>query len=174
MTKLMIVDDGKMIIGSANINDRSLWGSRDSELAVFMDGQEDTILTSSSSRIMVNQKIHEFRTQLFVEHFGLDLNEVRDPNNEYFWATAWNIAAWNRDFYEGVFKVYPSDKYKDWKDLKNRTSSLVYDEAGFEKYKNTIRGHAVLYPYLFLRDVKLKLARRKAFSLLVMPIRVLL
>ena len=29
-SKIMIVDDEKMIIGSANINDRSLLGSRDS------------------------------------------------------------------------------------------------------------------------------------------------
>ena len=33
-SKLMIVDDEKAIIGSANINDRSMQGSRDSEVAV--------------------------------------------------------------------------------------------------------------------------------------------
>ena len=33
-SKLMIVDDRFVIIGSANINDRSLLGNRDSELAV--------------------------------------------------------------------------------------------------------------------------------------------
>ena len=33
-SKLMIVDDDKCIIGSANINDRSMNGSRDSEIAV--------------------------------------------------------------------------------------------------------------------------------------------
>ena len=32
-SKLMIVDDKRGICGSANINDRSLLGSRDSELA---------------------------------------------------------------------------------------------------------------------------------------------
>ena len=35
-SKLMIVDDNKMIIGSANINDRSMNGNRDSELAVII------------------------------------------------------------------------------------------------------------------------------------------
>ena len=34
-SKLMIVDDVSVILGSANINDRSMKGSRDSELAVF-------------------------------------------------------------------------------------------------------------------------------------------
>ena len=33
----MIVDDKQMIIGSANINDRSLIGMRDSELAIVIE-----------------------------------------------------------------------------------------------------------------------------------------
>lgn len=33
-SKLMIVDDSFVLIGSANINDRSLLGDRDSEIAV--------------------------------------------------------------------------------------------------------------------------------------------
>jgi len=32
---MMIVDDQKVLIGSANINDRSMLGSRDSEIAVL-------------------------------------------------------------------------------------------------------------------------------------------
>ena len=36
----MIVDDEKVIIGSANINDRSLLGSRDSEIAVLIEDEE--------------------------------------------------------------------------------------------------------------------------------------
>lgn len=35
-SKLMIVDDKRAIIGSANINDRSLCGDRDSELAIVI------------------------------------------------------------------------------------------------------------------------------------------
>lgn len=34
-SKLMIVDDSITIIGSANINDRSMLGTRDSEIAVY-------------------------------------------------------------------------------------------------------------------------------------------
>lgn len=33
----MIVDDKKILIGSANINDRSLLGKRDSELAMIVE-----------------------------------------------------------------------------------------------------------------------------------------
>lgn len=35
-SKLMIVDDLFIIVGSANINDRSMLGKRDSEIAVFI------------------------------------------------------------------------------------------------------------------------------------------
>ena len=35
-SKLMIVDDQKLILGSANINDRSMLGDRDSEIAIVV------------------------------------------------------------------------------------------------------------------------------------------
>ena len=35
-SKLMIVDDKYVIIGSANINDRSMLGDRDSEIAILV------------------------------------------------------------------------------------------------------------------------------------------
>ena len=35
-SKLMIVDDRSIVIGSANINDRSMLGSRDHEVAVLI------------------------------------------------------------------------------------------------------------------------------------------
>jgi phospholipase D1/2 len=39
--KLMIVDDEKVIIGSANINDRSLIGKRDSEVCVLIQDKTE-------------------------------------------------------------------------------------------------------------------------------------
>lgn len=36
-SKLMIVDDVKVILGSANINDRSLLGDRDSEIGIIVE-----------------------------------------------------------------------------------------------------------------------------------------
>lgn len=37
----MIIDDNKVIIGSANINERSMNGDRDSEIDVLIEGQLD-------------------------------------------------------------------------------------------------------------------------------------
>lgn len=40
-SKLMIIDDEIVLMGSANINDRSLMGTRDSEIAmVIQDNQK--------------------------------------------------------------------------------------------------------------------------------------
>lgn len=36
----MIVDDKKVILGSANINDRSLLGERDSEIAILIEDED--------------------------------------------------------------------------------------------------------------------------------------
>lgn len=47
----MIVDDEKVIVGSANINDRSMLGSRDSEIAILIEDNEElkVKVTKSSS-----------------------------------------------------------------------------------------------------------------------------
>lgn len=36
-SKMMIVDDQQVIVGSANINDRSMLGDRDCELALLFE-----------------------------------------------------------------------------------------------------------------------------------------
>jgi phospholipase D1/2 len=55
-SKLMIVDDRELILGSANCNERSMSGSRDSEVAVHMSGYE--------------MEITNYRERLLSEHFG--------------------------------------------------------------------------------------------------------
>ena len=64
----MIVDDQKMIIGSANINDRSLLGDRDSELAMLI---EDPQLVENLQGHLISKDVQELRMRLYREHFGL-------------------------------------------------------------------------------------------------------
>jgi phospholipase D1/2 len=66
-SKLMIVDDKRAIIGSANINDRSLCGNRDSELAIVIEEDNGEILDGVPRR----KGIFDLRARLFHEHFGL-------------------------------------------------------------------------------------------------------
>lgn len=67
-SKFMVVDDEYVIVGSANINQRSLGGDSDSELCVV--GHETDLETHLPRR---DGKVHQFRLQLFAEHLGLSL-----------------------------------------------------------------------------------------------------
>ena len=61
-SKLMIVDDLQAIIGSANINDRSMRGNRDSELCLLVQGKPTTKISNVSEEIWVNKIIKDLRT----------------------------------------------------------------------------------------------------------------
>jgi phospholipase D1/2 len=62
-SKLMIVDDEYMIIGSANMNQRSMSGKKDYEIAI---GASPTN----------SQQLTDIRRDLFTRHFGSDLTEI--------------------------------------------------------------------------------------------------
>ena len=66
-SKLMIVDDKRCIIGSANINDRSLLGLRDSELAIVVEDDNGQMQGPPK-----RGEIFNFRCRIFREHFGLN------------------------------------------------------------------------------------------------------
>lgn len=155
----MIADDCRLIIGSANLNDRSMLGSHDSELAVCIEGKPDFPIKSEN----VVQKIHEFRKALFIEHFGA---EILIPSEDESWKTMWEIARTNTEVFSQVFKIYPADEYADWNSLKNRKKD--FDQALFDSLSPKIKGHAVLYPHRFLRDVNL-LDKNTELSMMVVP-----
>jgi phospholipase D1/2 len=71
-SKLLIVDDLLAIVGSANINDRSLHGGRDSELAVCItDLATQRAPIDGKNPIVVRTFAHELRKSLWAKHFGL-------------------------------------------------------------------------------------------------------
>ena len=64
-SKLMIVDDRKFIIGSANINDRSMLGTRDSEIAIVWEDLKIAQSMMSGKRFIVGETPHNFRVDIF-------------------------------------------------------------------------------------------------------------
>ncbi|KAJ0744284.1 Phospholipase D alpha 1 [Helianthus annuus] len=64
--KMMIVDDEYIIVGSANINQRSMDGARDSEIAMGAY-QPHHIATRAPAR----GQVHGFRMALWYEHLGM-------------------------------------------------------------------------------------------------------
>lgn len=84
-SKLMIVDDAYLICGSANLNDRSMNGDRDSELAVVCNSMNFVQSTRAGIPVGISQPIYEFRAKLWQEHFGITSPQELDPLSEYTW-----------------------------------------------------------------------------------------
>ncbi|KAI9244178.1 hypothetical protein BDA99DRAFT_529337 [Phascolomyces articulosus] len=69
--KLLIVDDRIVLIGSANINDRSLLGNRDSEMAIYIEDTEMIPSYMDGKEYKAAKFAHSLRMQLWKEHLGL-------------------------------------------------------------------------------------------------------
>ena len=164
----MIVDDTKVIMGSANINDRSMLGNHDSELAVCIDGWGDTDIETGFDTIKVNRNINAFRRQLFKEHFSID---VPFPTSNELWQEMWGIAQTNTTIFTKVFHCYPSDEFPTFAALSKRPKTV--DEANFNKLMPHLKGHAVVYPYKFLREEDILHSRSEEISTLLSPIYIL-
>lgn len=78
--KCMIVDDRAAIIGSANINERSMLGSRDSECAAVVRDTDMIWSTMDGKPYLVGRFPHTLRMRLMREHLGIDVDEVLDHN----------------------------------------------------------------------------------------------
>ena len=67
-SKLMIVDDKYVILGSANLNERSLAGNRDSEICVSLWSDREGDPEINEQQAMLD--IAWFRKRLWAEHLG--------------------------------------------------------------------------------------------------------
>ena len=67
-SKMMIVDDTYILVGSANINQRSMAGTRDTEMAI---GAWQPNYTSFHGQQGASGDVHIFRMSLWTEHFRI-------------------------------------------------------------------------------------------------------
>ena len=168
-SKLMIVDDRLAIIGSANINDRSMLGDRDSEVDVIIEDKNLIDGKINGLPYRVGKFSHGLRCHLLKEHLGLldeenwgiDL-EVEDPLADDFYAELLKIASTNTEIYETVFfrKIIPTnpkwtfEDMKEWQTIEGLADR--YPDEAKEELSN-IRGRIVLFPplhlYQFFNDV---------------------
>ncbi|KAL1590109.1 hypothetical protein WHR41_01227 [Cladosporium halotolerans] len=74
--KCMVVDDRHVIIGSANINERSMLGSRDSEVASIVTDHMMIPSMMAGRPYMVGEFAHGLRKRLMREHLGLDVDDI--------------------------------------------------------------------------------------------------
>ncbi|KAL4919111.1 hypothetical protein BDW62DRAFT_49049 [Aspergillus aurantiobrunneus] len=76
--KCMIVDDRSAIIGSANINERSMLGSRDSEVASVVRDTDMIWSTMNGRPYLVGRFPHTLRMRLMREHLGIDVDDLME------------------------------------------------------------------------------------------------
>ncbi|XP_065882686.1 phospholipase D2-like [Dysidea avara] len=165
-TKMMVMDDQVAIIGSANINDRSMRGKRDSEVAVMFEDAEMIDGKMNGRHFEVGKFSHSLRCHLMREHLGLldkkkyeasDI-KVEDPLDTTFRDLISVAAENNGVIYETVFggKVTPTNHVWNFKDLKNYQSKhglAKCDPESAKKELDALQGSLVTYPVLFLKDV---------------------
>jgi len=76
--KCMIVDDRVAIIGSANINERSMLGNRDSECAAIVRDADMIWSSMNGKPYQVGRFAHTLRMRLMREHLGLDVDKIME------------------------------------------------------------------------------------------------
>ncbi|KAL3883140.1 hypothetical protein ACJMK2_029433, partial [Sinanodonta woodiana] len=157
-SKLMIVDDDTIIIGSANINDRSMLGTRDSELAVLINDTNKFEVRMNGVVHHAGQCASSLRRTIFREHLGLSENEsdvdISDPVCDDFYKKVWwERATRNTSVYHRVFRCIPDDNVKTFSGIKSFTHSgaLVESDPQMARQElKKVQGRLVLIPLLFL------------------------
>eukprot|EP01132_Coremiostelium_polycephalum_P014983 gene14983-18143_t len=106
-SKVMIIDDSTCIIGSCNINDRSMMGIRDSEIAAVISDLVKVDITMGGSPYRVGKFAHTLRVGLWKIHLGLsdsDVTKIIDPiKSQAFNDVWWKTAKSNSSIYKEVF-----------------------------------------------------------------------
>ncbi|XDV21788.1 hypothetical protein PO909_026808 [Leuciscus waleckii] len=148
-SKLLIADDNTGIIGSANINDGSMLGKRDSEVAVIVEDSETTASVMDSQEYQAGK----FALQLRLECFN-------DPISDGFYKDVWmSISARNTTIYEKVFRCLPSSLVRNKQELLSFRSEPGLDKkepVKAQKLLKKINDFLVQSPLDFLCEENLK------------------
>ncbi|KAF9607468.1 hypothetical protein IFM89_036065 [Coptis chinensis] len=177
-SKVMIIDDRMALIGSANINDRSLLGSRDSEIGIIVEDKEFVDSAMNGKPWKAGKFSFSLRLSLWSEHLGLraeEIDQISDPVIDRTYKEIWMATAkTNTMIYQDVFACIPNDLIHSrgairqsmsfWKEkLGHTTIDLGIAPEKLESYQNgdvkatdpierleSIKGHLVSFPLDFM------------------------
>ncbi|KAG9129798.1 hypothetical protein Leryth_016007 [Lithospermum erythrorhizon] len=183
-SKVMIVDDRITLVGSSNINDRSLLGARDSEIGIVIEDKEFLDSSMNGEPWKAGKFSFSLRVSLWAEHLGLqpgEVNQITDPIAEITYKELWmETARSNAKIYQDVFSCIPNDNIHSrselrqsmnyWKEkLGHTTIDLgvapeIVESSGEEAVEKinpremlkTVRGFLVSFPLEFMRDEDLR------------------
>ncbi|XP_004296873.1 PREDICTED: phospholipase D p1 isoform X1 [Fragaria vesca subsp. vesca] len=177
-SKIMIVDDCTTLIGSANINDRSLLGSRDSEIGLLIEDKELVNSYMGGKPWKAGKFSLSLRLSLWSEHLGVnagEMDQIIDPTVDSTYKDIWMATAkTNTTIYQDVFSCVPNDFIHSraafrqsiafWKEKVGHTTiDLGIAPKTLESYQNgdvkkadpmerleSIKGHLVSFPLDFM------------------------
>ncbi|KAF5950851.1 hypothetical protein HYC85_012844 [Camellia sinensis] len=177
-SKIMIIDDCISLIGSANINDRSLLGSRDSEIGVLIEDKEFVDSCVGGKPWKAGKFSSSLRLTLWSEHLGLpagEISQINDPVVDSTYKDIWMATAkTNTMIYQDVFSCIPNDLIHSrvalkqcttcWKEkLGHTTIDLGIAPEKLESYQDgnikgtdplerleSVKGHLVSFPLDFM------------------------
>ncbi|CAK9007785.1 Phospholipase D zeta 1 (PLDzeta1) (Phospholipase D p1) (AtPLDp1) (Phospholipase D1 PHOX and PX-containing domain protein) [Durusdinium trenchii] len=169
-SKVLVVDDEACMIGSGNINDRSLSGGRDTEVSVVIEEPQTKVGAAGRPRF-----VHDYRMALFREHFGdaadIESALLRPWEDDHFKALR-GIAQRNTEIFDEVFKVLPRDQCRKSDQLRAESEDkykvINYSQQDYDKLQQ-VQGHAVLLPLQFLNDYDLRPGLTEDASGAVLP-----
>uniref|UniRef100_A0A672JQ14 Phospholipase n=1 Tax=Salarias fasciatus TaxID=181472 RepID=A0A672JQ14_SALFA len=161
-SKTLIADDRCYIIGSANINDRSMLGSRDSELAVFVEDEERVPSVMGGEEYEAGPLTLALRKECFSVLVGAASDpsiNVDDPISDEFFFLTWNEAAkQNAKIYDKVFKCLPYNGAHNMREVKEYSGAARLCNTDPDQAKEelkSIRGLLVHFPLKFLCEENL-------------------
>nr|XP_040023762.1 phospholipase D1-like [Gasterosteus aculeatus aculeatus] len=161
-SKMLIADDNTVIIGSANINDRSMLGKRDSEVAVIVEDSETVTGVMDGQEYRAGKYALRLRLECFRMILGANTDasiDVSDPLSDHFYKEIWmSTCARNAAIYQKVFRSLPSSDVRSILELEGYLA-----EPGLEKEDpvrareelQRIRGFLVQFPLQFLSEQNL-------------------
>uniref|UniRef100_A0A672GKT4 Phospholipase n=1 Tax=Salarias fasciatus TaxID=181472 RepID=A0A672GKT4_SALFA len=158
-SKMLIADDNTVIIGSANINDRSMLGKRDSEVAVIVQDCEKVPAVMDGQEYEAGPYALQLRLECFKTVLGGHTDssiDVSDPISDRFYKEVWmTTAGRNATIYEKVFRCLPSSLVRNMSELEQYQSKpglAQTDLARAQEELRKIRGFLVQFPLDFLSE----------------------
>ena len=175
-TKMMVVDDRYAIVGSANVNDRSLLGDRDSELAVLVmdtDWSYEDIGSKDEPTTVTRKFARDLRMGVWRKIFGAAAGSLEDaikrPAAQSSWEDIRDRAKKNSQAFEAVFPHIPRNGSRIWPGIKmtkegkreagwmpfdepfwSPTNTAAYVTASASQLGN-IKGHITLLPWTWTK-----------------------
>ena len=169
----MIIDDRVVIVGSANLNDRSQMGDRDSEIALCIEEKPEFKMTLDGKPYMASKMATAWRRRLMREHLGLlpalhvPLERVKPgPNqlpapvpNDYDFGSAEDLAVediLSEEFlslWKGTGETNRAAFERVFRPIPNDSFRTWADYAEYTKVAAGIRVSLSIMTYTFLSDL---------------------